>query len=50
MSMGYMSPVDFLKSLLDDDFEKKIITQISKGKNPDEILDYLIENFGDEHD
>ena len=42
--MDYKSPEDFLKSLLDDEDQKKIITQISKNKEPEEILEYLLDN------
>ena len=48
--MVYLSPDDFLKSLLDDDFEKIIIDCISKRKDPEEILDILIHKMDDAND
>jgi len=40
--MSYESPEDFLKSLLDDKDQKKLIECISKGKEPDEILEEIV--------
>jgi len=40
--MNYKSPDDFLKSLLEDEEQKKIIEEISKDKSPEEILETII--------
>lgn len=41
--MAYESPVDFLKTLTDDEDKKKIITLLSKGMEFEDILKHLLE-------
>lgn len=43
--MEYESPVNFIISLLEDEDQKVIIRQISKGKEPEEILEYFVKNL-----